>query len=280
MRNTLRNKLNILVLIVIILNAVISPVSVKAISDFDYGRLPEQSREFYIYDEIGILSQDAKDYIFKMSRELDENTNAQVVVAIVEDLDGLDIDSYATRLFEKWKIGSKEKDEGILLVVKPKFSSSDKGYTRIEVGYGLEHVIIASYTKDIINNYMIPEFVNENYEDGILNGYNRILMYLSDYYDYSFSGTGDSDIQKNTVTTKDEGISLTKIILLLILLYFISGGGGRSRRNWSTWYYVGRQMGRGGGFGGYRGSGGGFGGSGGFRGGGGRSGGGGGSGSW
>ena len=81
--------------------------------------LPNASYEFYVYDEANIINDFTENYIIEVNKELKQKTGAQVVVATVNSLGDMDINSYATALYEKWKIGSKEYDNGLLILIVP-----------------------------------------------------------------------------------------------------------------------------------------------------------------
>ena len=69
----------------------------------------------------------------------------------VPSLNGHDINDYAARLGEKWGIGQKGKDNGIVILIKPK-SGREKGEVAISVGYGLEGVVPDVTASRIIRN--------------------------------------------------------------------------------------------------------------------------------
>jgi len=89
----------------------------------------------------------------------------------------------------KWSVGQKRFDNGIVVLVKPKLSSSDKGKVYIAVGYGLEPAIPDAITKRIVDNEMIPYFRNDDYYGGI-NQATNVLMKLA-------SGEISADGSKN-----------------------------------------------------------------------------------
>jgi uncharacterized protein len=72
------------------------------------------------------------------------------------------IETYATALFDEWKIGKEKKDNGVLLLI-----ARDDHEMRIEVGYGLEPVITDSESGRIIRNILKPAFQAEDYDAGV-----------------------------------------------------------------------------------------------------------------
>lgn len=120
-----KNRIALIILCIIVLLTTVS-----------YGaklKLPEQSYDFYVYDESNLLDNNTKNYIIDVNKELYEKTGAQIVVATVGSLQDLDIQSYSLKLYEKWEIGSRKYDNGMLILIAP-----NDGEIWIEMGYGLE----------------------------------------------------------------------------------------------------------------------------------------------
>jgi len=93
----------------------------------------------------------------------------QFVILLIPTTGTEIIEEYSIRLAEKWKIGFKDKDNGIIMLI----AKNDRKI-RIEVGYGLENRITDADTRNIIYEQIIPEFKNGSYYDGINNGISAI----------------------------------------------------------------------------------------------------------
>lgn len=227
--------------------------------------LPEASYEFYVYDEVDIINNDIEQYIISTNKDLYQKTGAQVVVAAVNSLDDMDINSYATSLFEKWTIGGKD-DNGMLILIVP-----EEGQIWIETGYGIEGAFPDSIVNRIIEDQMIPYFREARYSDGVLAGFNEIKAGIEEEYNIEVEERKaiNNPIQSNNNTRSGAStprlLAIIGIVILLIIDFKFFGG--------MITYSLLRGFGRGGG-------GRGGGGSGGSSGGGGRSGGGGAGGSW
>jgi uncharacterized protein len=131
--------------------------------------LPEPSG--YINDFASILDEPSETYLETFLATLERDTSAEVVVATVKSLDGMTIEEYARRLFAKWGIGQKQRDNGVLLLVAP-----DDRSVRIEVGYGLEAALPDGLAGEIIRIEIIPEFAANNFPRGVGRGLNRIAQ--------------------------------------------------------------------------------------------------------
>lgn len=154
-------RLNKIIIFLILLFLVFIPNKVYAIKS------PTSS--FYVNDYANVLSEDIEDYIIEKGVKLYNADGTQIVVSVVDSLEGLSIEEYALEMFRSFGIGDKEKNNGILILL----SIKDRE-VRIEVGYGLEGIINDGKVGRIIDNYMIPSFSNDNWEDGITKGYDAI----------------------------------------------------------------------------------------------------------
>lgn len=106
-----------------------------------------------INDYAGILSPEAERRIEAASKQLEESDSTQVVVLTVPALDGDSIEDFSIRVAERWKIGRKGFDNGVILVV-----ARDDRKVRIEVGYGLEGRLTDLMSGRIIRDREIDGF--------------------------------------------------------------------------------------------------------------------------
>ena len=123
----------------------------------------------HVNDFAQVLTDDDRAYLENFLRTLERDTTAEVVVVTVTSLDGMTIEEYANRLFADWGIGTKTKDNGVLLLVAPA-----ERKVRIEVGYGLEGSLPDGLAGEIIRTAILPEFKQGNLRRGIGRGLDRI----------------------------------------------------------------------------------------------------------
>lgn len=226
-----------------------------------------------IVDQANIIPQQAREALEPRLAELEQKSGIQLVVATVSTLDGQEIEPYANELFRFWKLGEKNKNNGVLLLVAP-----NERRVRIEVGYGLEGTLTDALSAVIIANAITPRFKAGDFSGGITRGIDDIITVLT---------TDESEWQKRPSLRLDRPqaahptnwIGLIAFGVFLVLLTVSPG--------FRALVFAMLLTGRGGGYGGSGGRwGGGFGGrsggsgGGGFSGGGGSSGGGGASGRW
>lgn len=163
-----RRYILILFLIIIFQSTIVNAIELN---------IPEPSFYFYVYDEANLLDREAEEYIIRTNEELYKRTGAQIVVVSLNSLNNEDISLLALEIFEKWEIGSREYDNGLLMLIAP-----NEREIRIEVGYGLEGPLPDSKIGNIIENSILPYFQENNYQEGIISGFNEIIQEIEEEY--------------------------------------------------------------------------------------------------
>lgn len=103
--------------------------------------------------------------------DLEQRKGAQVAVLLVPSTGGASIEDYANQLFRAWKLGRKDVNDGILLVV-----AKDDRKVRIEVGYGLEGSVTDLLAHRIIEEHITPAFRQGDYAGGVVQGVNDLVV--------------------------------------------------------------------------------------------------------
>src|SRR5690242_14482106 len=106
-----------------------------------------------VVDAAGVLDPANRKALVTRLETLEAATGDQLVVATVASLHGNPIESYANRLFNIWKLGRKDTNNGVLLLVAP-----SERKVRIEVGYGLEGTLTDAVAELIIEQSIVPHF--------------------------------------------------------------------------------------------------------------------------
>jgi uncharacterized protein len=220
-----------------------------------------------VNDFAGILTADQAGSLERKLDAFNDSTSTQIAIVIVPTLGGYAKSDYAQRLAEKWGIGQKGLNNGVLILVKPKQPDSN-GEVFIAQGYGLEAVIPDITCAEIIDNDILPAFRAGDYYEG-LNKATTTLMGLANG-EFTAQQYGQK-VKKST----GKGVPLGLIIFIVfIIIAMISGrSGGSNNKHIGTgglpfWMLLG-MMNSGGGshsgsWGGFSGGGGGGGGFGGF----------------
>ena len=223
-----------------------------------------------IVDLTNTLTSSEKNNLTSISERYENSTGNQMVVAFVNSTGGVPIEQYSIALAEKWEIGTKGKDNGLIIIV----AKNDRKI-RIEVGYGLEGEVTDLQSKLIIDKIITPFFRQNQYYTGIRNAMLSIASLTGANSEFaeetrSMKSARSSNISAGkTISTIMTIFIIIIFIVLRVLMGFGRGYSIRGRRNRNIFF------GGGSGFGGF-----GRGGGGGFSGGGGSFGGGGASGSW
>ncbi len=226
-------------------------------------QLPRPTEGFFVNDFANVISDKQEREMQKEGEALYSACGAQVVAVTVPSLEGEDISDYSLRLAREWEIGSKDKNDGILLLL-----SVGEPHVRIEVGSGLEGAIPDSKAGRILDTYVIPNYTPESYGTGLCAAYDALVNEV--YIEYGL----EPDEDYEPVSDDDEGgmsIVMIIVIILFVLAALAGGfrGGGFFGGFHGGFYGGGFRGGFSGGGGGFSGGGGGFsGGGGGFSGGG------------
>lgn len=242
-----------------------------------FGQFPERPQQgSLVNDFANVLTQQQEKQLLRQLSAFGGKTSTALIIVTIPDLQGFDKSQYAVELAHKWGIGQKGKDNGILILVKPKTATS-RGEAYIAVGYGLEGVVPDIVANQIVDFEMIPEFKTGDYYAGLARSVNVLMEltvgeYTADQYAQSKSGDLVGLIpffffivmfvifamQGRNRSSGMGSRSSSSSLLTMMLLGSMMGGGSRNS-GWSNFNSGGGSFG-GGGFGGF--GGGGFGGGG------------------
>jgi uncharacterized protein len=177
-----------------------------------------------VNDFAGLLTSQESNSLEGKLVAYNDSTSTQIAIVTISDLQGYDIADYAQRLAEKWGIGQKGLNNGIIVLVKPKTSESSRGEVNISPGYGLEGVIPDLVCSQIIDNEILPEFRNGNYYQGLDNATSTLMSLASGEFPADQYG-------------KSKGSDLSNMapfiffIIFLLILIFIRSSGGSNHKN-------------------------------------------------
>ena len=130
-----------------------------------------------VHDEAKILKQETVDNLENELTNYEDSTSNQIAIVTVSSLDGEPIENYSLRVAEEWKLGRKDNDNGVLLVI-----AVDDHKIRIEVGYGLEGVLTDALCSRIIRNELAPAFRQDKYDEGVTNAVHAIVGAIGGEY--------------------------------------------------------------------------------------------------
>lgn len=207
-----------------------------------------------IVDKANLVSSTDENRIRSAIQQFETATKGQIAVLIISSLEGDSLEDYSMRVAEAWKLGSKEREDGILLLI----SQKDRKI-RFEVGYGFEGSINDARAGDIIRQ-MAPYFKAQHYADGIIYAITRTQEFI----------TGRKAVQQPPRPPRRRKTPFSSLLFVLFVFLFVGRSywragmvtmysGGRYHRGFGGYAGGGRSGGFGGGF---SGGGGGFGGGG------------------
>jgi uncharacterized protein len=236
-----------------------------------------------VNDHARLLPDERRQALESQLAAHEQKTGHQFAVLTIDSLEGDPLEDFSLRAVEKWKLGRKKVDDGLLLLVVKR-----ERKVRIEVGYGLEGHITDATSSRVIRTLMVPAFRAGDFPRGIALAIDELIRLdggdaRAETYGGDIGPPGSPAPKRSPF--RPLLVLLSFAGLFLMLRGFGGRGGGRGLSalgGFAGGYAAGRLGGLGGrgGFGGFGGGGGGGFGGGGFSGGGGGFGGGGASGGW
>jgi len=205
----------------------------------------------WVSDFAGVMSEASKTQITVLAEEVNRKTGAEMAVVAVDSMQGLTVEDYAVRLFQKWGIGKKGKDEGILFL----FARKERKI-RIEVGYGLEGILPDGLCGEILDKYTVPDLRNGNYGEGLYRGAVAVAGVIAKDKGVQITGAVEPTFDG---AGRKHGLSFGEILVVVIFILLMIVTKGRLLPWLLLGMLSGGKGGGGGGFGG-GGFGGGFGG--------------------
>jgi uncharacterized protein len=231
-----------------------------------HGEKVEQlSPQGYVNDFAGVVDADSRAKLTALCQELDQKANAQIAVVTIHSLEGDTAANFANRLFEKWGVGPKGKDRGVMILI----AVNDHQYWA-EVGYGLEPILpdgkVGGFGRE-----MLPLLRQNQYGPALWQIASEIASVIAEDGKISLNqplaapGAGGQEEEPSV-----HGIPSQLLVFLVLLLFFggwrilafLLAAAGWTRYRRGRGYRGGGFMGPMGGYGGGGWGGGGFGGGG------------------
>jgi len=211
---------------------------------------PEPPR--LVNDLAGLLNQDEASKLEQKLVAFNDSNSSQIAIVTITSLGGYNAADYSFRLAERWGIGQKGKNNGILILV-----AKESRDVFIATGYGMEEFVPDAISKRITENEIIPHFKNGEFYKGLDEGTDKIIGLVSGEFKAE-------DIKP--AKRSSEGMPFPFIIMLVIfiIIFLFKGGRGggtghgprtfmspRHTGGWGSFTSGGGSFGGGGGFGGF-----------------------------
>lgn len=174
-----------------------------------------------VYDYAHVIDNANLAVINDSLKSLFRYNGSQVVVLTVSSLDGMEIEDYGLKVLRTWGIGDKEKNNGVLILIKPKTKES-KGHVRIETGYGAEGALPDVVCKHLETDSMIPEFKKNDYGTAVRKAVCAITPIMKGEYPEEIASFMEEKKKE------EESDARTATIIYVILYILICG---------AIWYF-------------------------------------------
>lgn len=181
-----------------------------------------------VNDFAGLFTPEQAQQLEAPLRALYDTTSTQIVVVTVSSLQGYEANEYATTLFNTWGIGDKDKNNGVLILIKPK-TDNEPGNWFITSGYGAEGVLPDATCYLIGTREMLPYFKQNDYYGGVKAAIEQIIPLMAGEF------TAEQYEQKaNEFTTDDIIILVVFFGFMGLLIWYAAkhkGNGTRGGRS-------------------------------------------------
>ncbi len=148
----------------------------------------------YVSNPDNVLDEQDMAQLNSMLKEINDSTTAQIGIAVVSSIGEEVPETFAYKLFNLWKIGQKDKNNGLLILLV-----MDQHAWKIETGYGLEGVLPDALCKRIGENNMVPYFKDGQFGTGLIQGVDEIKKVLENpAYAEEITSTADATESEET----------------------------------------------------------------------------------
>ena len=197
-------------------------ISLTSNAQEEFPARPEPPR--LVNDLAGVLSAEQNASLENKLVAFYQKTSTQIAIVTVKSLSGYDKADYAQKLSEKWGIGQKGKNNGILILVKPKLAN-ERGEVFVAVGYGLEAVVPDAVARQaLVGTELIPAFKQNDYFKGLDRSTDVLIALTSGEF------TADQYVKAANKKGKSGGIGgFGFIMIVLVLIFLFNRGSGNSR---------------------------------------------------
>ena len=183
-----------------------------------------------VQDYAGVLSPQQEQNLRNALLAFEDSTSTQILLVTVTNLCGYDKAEFTYTLGEKWGVGQKGKDNGVVIMVKPK-EIDGRGEAFIATGYGIEGVLPDAIAKRIVEQEMIPYFKQKDYFGGIASAAQTVMSITS----------GEFSAEEYSKTSLKDFLPF--LLFLGIFIFIIIVKANRTRRYaetnnlgfWAAW---------------------------------------------
>jgi len=182
--------------------------------------VPKKPAVLYpVFDKANLLSAQEKDNLNKKLIAFADSTSTEIEVIIIPSTKGEDINFLATMFGEKWGIGKKDVDNGVVFLI-----ATQDHTMSIQQGRAVEQYLTASVAGQILDYIVTPKFKQGKWYEGINGGTSAIMEAVQGKFkplnNPQSSNTGIIKI-----------LFIAFVIFIVIIILFRNKGGGRGGNN-------------------------------------------------
>lgn len=161
----------------------------------------------YVANQDLILSDNTVNSLNQLLNDLNKKTGIEIAVVAIEGDKTTSARELSMELFDKWQIGKKGEDNGIIIIL-----TKTSREVFIRTGYGVEGILTDALSTRIVNKYMIPYFKQEKWDEGFISGVEQVVSLLDKTYE-------NNSKKKENISKNFSIFSL--IYLIFSLIFFV-----------------------------------------------------------
>ena len=226
-----------------VLNLVAVILIISAAVAICYGKADLPMPRHYVEDYANVINDSDERSLNGILQELEQKTGAQYIILTVQTTEGVPIQQFSIELTDKWKLGQKGKDNGMLFVL----AAADRKYW-FNTGYGLEGFVTDQYCGRVGREVLVPFLKKGDYGKGIYQANLQIVQRIAQQSGVVL--TGMPRLKPVPVRRTRRGLPCFGILPLFLFAFLMFGRRGRGR-GMGMWLFLPLMFGGFGGVGGY-----------------------------
>ncbi len=160
----------------------------------------------YVTDLTGEIRDSSVRWMEASCRQLEQTANVQLAVLVVPQLQGTTVEDFAQQVYDKWKIGDKKSERGLLLLV-----STGERKLRLHVGYGLEGQFPDGKVGALLDEHVVPSFRANDLTGGVIGGVTAVMAELG-------VGQVSAPVPRKVHRGRRQMSSMTMLLILLFVV--------------------------------------------------------------
>ncbi|MCB9025559.1 MAG: TPM domain-containing protein [Bdellovibrionaceae bacterium] len=181
-------------------------------SNWGQAEFPIPTIKNHVNDEASIIDSSSENAINSLLSAVKKDTGIEMAILTIPSLHGESIEQVSIQVTDKWQLGTKAEDKGLLLLI-----AVDDRQLRLEVGQGLEGNIPDAYAKRIIEDSILPLFKVNRMSEGVMLGVYQSIKLAAPDFPIDKYLNGDNNSLRSTKSKK----SFSNWWIILFWIFFI-----------------------------------------------------------